>query len=290
MDSLAQPTLHTGPFIDHAWLDLAGWLDCFDAAHLPVLRSTSVSIEELRANEDSVDAHLLADSLCNDPLMTLKLFAHVADVRRGREGTDAETVTAALVMLGITPFFRHFGRQPTVEEMLEGNDLAKSGFELVLARAHRAARFALAFAVQRMDHDVTIIHQAALLHDFAELLIWVRAPDLAAQLASRPQVELDRRSTALQSEVFNIRLDELQRALMRKWRLPEPLVTIADNRLDGVSAQARNVELAVRLARHTTEGWDTPAVARDVQDIASLLNMAAEPTLALLRELDGFQS
>ena len=35
-------------------------------------------------NEDAVDAHLLADSMQSDPLMTLKLLRHVALLRRGR--------------------------------------------------------------------------------------------------------------------------------------------------------------------------------------------------------------
>ncbi|MCK7498814.1 MAG: hypothetical protein MZW92_55820 [Comamonadaceae bacterium] len=61
--------------------------------------------------EDAVDAHLLAEAIASDPLMTLKLLAHVAHLRRGRDGSDTETVTAALVMLGIPPFFRAFGPQ-----------------------------------------------------------------------------------------------------------------------------------------------------------------------------------
>ena len=280
-------TLETDCFIDRALPDLAGWLECFDVAHLPVLRSTALAVEELRANEDNIDAHLLADSFSHDPLMILKLLAHVADVRRGREGTDTETVTAALVMLGIAPFFRHFGRQPTVEDLLEGNEVARSGFEQALTRARRAARFAVAFAVQRMDHDVAVIHQAALLHDFTELLMWVKKPALAAQVRSGLSAAPAQRSTTVQAAVLNAWLDDLQQALMRKWRLPELLVAIAAGRPKAASsAQARNVELAVRLARHTTDGWDTAVIASNVQDIATLLNMAVEPTLALLRDLD----
>ena len=74
------------------------------------------ALEELRADEDAVDAHLLAEAIASDPLMTLKLLAHVARLRRGRDGSDTETVTEALVMLGIPPFFRAFGPQTAVED------------------------------------------------------------------------------------------------------------------------------------------------------------------------------
>ena len=265
---------------------VADWAACFDAGSLPVLRSSALAIEELRANEDAVDAHLLGETLADDPLFTLKVLAHVAQLRRGREGTDAETLTAALVMLGIPPFFRCFGPQASVEDQLAGQPQALAGLQAVLGRSHRAARFALAFAVQRMDHDAAVIREAALLHDFAELLLWLHAPALALEIQRRQAADAQLRSATVQRELLNIELPDLQHALMLKWRLPLLLVDIADDQRQSVSAQARNVLLAIRLARHTAHNWDNPALSDDVRDIATLLNMAPEPTLALLRDLD----
>lgn len=272
--------------ITRAPADVDAWSRCFDPRALPVLASTALVIEDLRANEDAVDAHGLADSLAHDPLMTLKVLAHVADTRRGREGSDAETLTAALVMLGITPFFRSFAPQTTVEDHLAGVPGAMDGFNAVLQRSHRAARFALAFAVQRIDHDAAVIHEAALLHDFAELLIWLYAPALAFEVARRQAADRTLRTAAVQRDVLNIEVPDLQHALMVRWRLPRLLIDIADDQRQGVSAQARSVMLAMRLARHTAGDWNNPALADDVRDIAELLRMGTEPTLALLRDLD----
>lgn len=266
---------------------MKGWAACFDAAQLPVLRSTAEAIEEMRCNEEAVDAHLVSETLAHDPLLTLKVLAHVAQLRRGRDSSDAETLTAALVMLGITPFFRDFGPQPTVEDQLADHPAALAGFRAVLDRSHRAARFALAFAVQRMDHDAAVIHQAALLHDFAELLIWLRAPALAAEIARRQRLDASLRSALVQVEVLHVELADLQHELMLCWRLPRVLVDIADDHREGVSTQARNVLLAIRLARHTARDWGNPALGDDVRDIADLLHMAPAPTLALLRDIDG---
>jgi HD-like signal output (HDOD) protein len=272
--------------ISRAPADVDAWARCFDARSLPVLASTALVIEDLRANEDAVDAHSLADSLAHDPLMTLKVLAHVAHARRGREGTDAETLTAALVMLGITPFFRAFGEQTTVEAHLAKVPGALEGFQAVLRRSHRAARFALAFAVQRIDHDAAVIHEAALLHDFAELLIWLYAPHLAFEVARRQAADRTLRTAVAQRAVLNIEVPELQHALMVLWRLPRLLIDVADDQRQSVSAQARSVMLAIRLARHTAGDWDNPALSDDVRDIAELLRMGTEPTLALLRDLD----
>jgi HD-like signal output (HDOD) protein len=95
-------------------------------------------------------------------------------------------------MLGITPFFRDFGPQPTVEARLADQPEALAGLHKVLRRSHRAARFALGFAVHRGDRDAAQIHQAALLHDVAEMLLWAHAPTLALTLlrwqrAARPK-------------------------------------------------------------------------------------------------------
>jgi HD-like signal output (HDOD) protein len=274
-------------FITAAPLDVEGWARVFDAASLPVLQSSATILEAYRQNEDAIDAHMLAEALSHDPLMTLKILAHVAHVRRGREGTDAETLTAALVMLGIGPFFRDFGPQPIVEERLAGMPLALDGFNAVLERSHRAARFALAFAVQRMDHDAAVIHEAALLHDFVDLLLWLTAPTLAEEVRARQRAEPGLRTSSAQMAVFHVALPALQHALMVKWGLPRLLIDIADDEQESVSSQARSVLLAIRLARHTAGDWENPALGDDIRDISALLRINTDATLALLRDVDS---
>jgi HD-like signal output (HDOD) protein len=275
------------PFITRASREVARWADSFDPAELPVLASTAAEIEELRPLEDEVDAHLLSEAISNDPLMTLKLHAHLARLRRGREGSDAETVTAALLMLGIPPFFRAFGPQPTVQERLAGMPDALAGFERVLQRAHRAARFALGFAAHRLDPDAAVIHEAALLHDFAELMLWLRAPSLALEIARRQQADPTLRSAAAQHEVLHITLIDLRHELMARWRLPALLVQIADDTAPQETLQMRNVRLAIRLARHSTRGWDDPALPDDLRDIGALLQLAPPHVQRLVLEIDA---
>lgn len=282
--------MHAGAnpgFIHRPPGNLAGWMACFAPASLPILSSSAETIEEWRSNEDAVDAHLLADALASDAFFTIKLFAHLAKRRRGRVESEPETLVQALVLLGITPFFRDFGAQPTVEDHLASWPEALAGFQAVQERARRAARFALAFAVQRMDHDNAVLHGAALLHDFAELLLWLRAPALALEISRRQDADRTLRSASVQTELLGIQLPELQHALMREWQLPRVLIAFADAKQESTSPQARNVLLAIRLARHTAKGWDNAALTDDVRDIAELLHMGTDPTLALLRDLDS---
>jgi HD-like signal output (HDOD) protein len=273
-------------FIERPPRDVAGWAALFSASSLPVLPATAQGLEELREMEDAVDAHMLAEAIGNDPLMTLKLLAHVGQLRQGRDGGDVETVTEALVMLGIPPFFRAFGPQEIPAQRLAGHPRALQGFEDTLRRSHRAARFAIGFAVHRMDHDASLIHEAALLHGFAELLLWLHAPALAQRVRERQEADRTLRSALAQKALLNIELADLQHALMTAWRLPSMLIRIADDHAQSQTPQVRNVMLAIRVARHSAHGWDDAALPDDIADISELLQLSPDATVRLLHEID----
>ena len=265
--------------------DLAAWTACFRDAEIPVMADTADALEAMRAREDDVDANLIGEMIADDPLMTLKVMAYGAKNRSARVVTEPETVTSTLVMMGISPFFRAFGPQPVLEDMLADRPEALAGLSEVLRRANRAANFALSFAVHRCDPDAAVIHQAALLHDFAEMLLWCHAPDLALVIRNAQRADPTLRSSIEQHQTLNVELLDLQHALMLEWHLPDLLVRITDDK----QANHQNVQcvmLGVRLARHTAIGWDNAAIPDDVNGVAQLLNLSTEATLSLLRGLD----
>jgi HD-like signal output (HDOD) protein len=263
--------------------NLATWVAHFRAAPIPVMAGTAAAIDELMDHEDAVDAHTIAESIGADPLMTLKLLSHVGTV--GRRDTDVETVTAALVLMGVGPFFRTFSSLVTIEDVLGDMPQALAGAHAVLDRAHRSARFALGFAAHRLDPDAAVLHEAALLHDFAELLLWCHAPGLALQIDQRQAAEVALRSTDAQHAVLGIELPQLQQALMKAWRLPELLIRLDDDS-NAEASQVKNVLLAVRVARHSTQGWDNAALPDDVAAVGALLQLSGASALKLLREID----
>jgi HD-like signal output (HDOD) protein len=140
-------------------------------------------------------------------------------------------------------------------------------------------------AVHRMDHDAAVIQEAALLHDFAEMLLWCHAPAPALEIARRQQADPALRSAQAQRDVLGIELPDLQHTLMQAWHLPQLLIQLGDDR-HADSGPVKNVLLAVQLARHTASGWDNPSVPDDVAAIAELLRQTPESTLELLRDLD----
>ena len=126
-------------------------------------------------------------------------------------------------MMGISPFFRAFAAPPAVEDRLAGSPDALAGLQRVLRRAHRGASFALAFAIHRTDPHAATVHAAALLHEFAEMLLWCHAPTLALRIRALQDADPTLRSSVAQHGVLGIELAELQQALVAAWRLPSLL-------------------------------------------------------------------
>jgi HD-like signal output (HDOD) protein len=264
---------------------LRTWVTHFAAAPVPVLAETAAALAALAPRQEEVTVSQLAPLVLADPLMTVKLLAHVAQRRSARALTGSETVSQAILMMGVQPFFEAFAAQPVIEVELAGWPAALAGVRRVLERSHRAAHFALAFAVHRKDPDAEIIHEAALMHDFAETLLWCHAPALALEVERLRQADPGLNSSRAQRLALNIELCDLEQALLRTWRLPDLLVRITDDRLAG-DPQARTVVLAQRIARHSAGGWSNPALAQDLRAAADLLGLSTETVREKVIRLD----
>lgn len=270
---------------------VAAWVHHLAQAPVPVLAHTAGEVALLAQLEDTrgcVDAQMISQAIEADPLMTVRVLAHAGQHRARQQVTDAETITAAVMLMGIGPFFTAFAEMGTVEDRLDGQPGALDGLDKVLRRSRRAGRFALGFANHRMDGDAAAVHTAATLHDFAEMLLWCHAPALALQLAARQAEHPELRSVQAQQAVLHTTLPELEQALMHAWRLPELMIQLTDDgsRHALVAPQRRCVQLAVRLARHSAIDWALPAVQDDLQEIADLLNLSVGAAERLVHDLD----
>lgn len=274
----------TPAFVLEPLPDLEAWTDYLLAAEVPVLAETAEVLELLRNNEDDVDAHRIGEAVSGDPLMTLKVLAWASRHQGRRVVTDVETVTEALVLMGISPFFRAFGAQPTVGDWLDARPEASTALLSLIARAHHGAKLALAFAVQRMDPDASIVYAVALLREFADMLLWCHAPTLQLQIQQLQEADHTLRSRAAQEQVLHIAVADLQVELARHWHLSELLAPTEAARHTEVG-RIRSVELAARLARHVRRGWDSVAVSDDIAELALLLNLSIPATRELAQSV-----
>ncbi|MBK6403373.1 MAG: HDOD domain-containing protein [Rhodocyclaceae bacterium] len=267
--------------IERPYADLDSWVAYLSHVQPPVLRHTVQELEQLRANAERVNGRVLSSIILQDPMMTLRVLAYIESHRRKSQNADITTIERALMMIGIDPFFREFEFLPLVEDSLKPHPQALLGLLKVIGRARHACHWAREWAVIRHDLDVDEITVATLLHDIAEILMWCFAPSLALQVRDQQTKDRTLRSNVVQQEVYNVQLHKLQLALARAWHLPQLLTALMD-RAKADHPRVRNVTLAVDLARHSSNGWDDPALPDDFAAIENLLHISHE---SLLRKL-----
>jgi len=94
--------------------DPLSWATALAGTTIPVLRTTAAALAAFAERQEDASAHKVAEVVMADPLMTARLFAYVSGrSSRGRVPVIG-SVTAAIVMMGVPPFFANFASLPTV--------------------------------------------------------------------------------------------------------------------------------------------------------------------------------
>ncbi len=262
--------------LDHPLPDIEAWVLLFSNNSLPVLRVTKRRLDEMRADLDRVDARELARVILQDPIMTVRVLAYIQPFRGRALQHDITTIASAVMMAGIEPFFNRFSDLPTVEGMLKGEDAhALLGVLQVIRRAQRAADYAQEWAIWRHDVNMEEVRIAALLHDLTEILVWCFAPKLGLAIREQQMAHPTMRSADAQKHTLNLTFQDIQLELCKVWHLPELLLRLIDD-ANADLPRVKNVALAVHLARHSSHGWDDPALPDDYRDIGHLLNITPE--------------
>jgi HD-like signal output (HDOD) protein len=247
----------------------AHWIAQFGRAELPVLARTVAELARMKEDLDRVTTLHLSDTVMHDPLMTFKVLRYIQQHRHRSQLVDVTTIAHALMMLGLEHFLSHFSNQPTLEAQLATDPASLRGALTVVSRARHAALYARDWAMLRHDIEVDEVTTAALLHDFAELLLWCCAPRVAVLLEEAAQQE-DATDDAAQRAVLGFPLISLQVELAEQWQLPQLLCRLMDER-HASTPRALNVSLAVAVAHHTARSWDEPVLVEDFTAIGRLL-------------------
>ncbi len=140
--------------------------------------------------------------------------------------------------------------------------------------------------MHRADPNAASIHAAALLNEFAELLLWCHAPGLALRIRELQDADPTLRSSVAQERVLHVDLPALQQSLVSAWGLPTLLSEKGRDPHAG-NAGGRTVALAARLARHVAGGWENAALPDDIGEIAEFLHLSTPAALDLVMAIDA---
>jgi HD-like signal output (HDOD) protein len=261
---------------------LGDWVRSLSTRDLPVLRSSVDALDRMRKDEDTVTARDLADVILRDPLLAARVLRFSQARLTSRQPTEVTTVEHAIMMHGVTPFFRQFQNLQTLEGALGAHPRALRGALGVISRAYHAATNARHFAALRHDLEGDEVMLSALLHDLSELLLWWVAPEAAMQIERMQASVRGLRSQAAQRVVLGFALDELQLELAREWRLPRLLQALMDVR-QASTYRVRTVQVSLAVARHSAHGWYDPALAHDYVGLHNLLSLPVDQVVRRVR-------
>lgn len=268
--------------MEHKISGLEGWIKHFETAAIPILKRTVRELGHLQTDADNLSVRAVSEVVAHDPLMVVVLVRYLQQHKRHTQQNEVVQIEQALLMLGMQTFFHKVQPKQIIEEMLSGNLIALASLLQTVRRANQAALYAKDWAVRLQDLHFDEIRIAALLHNFAEILMWCYAPAEMTHVRQLQKQDKALRSRDAQMQVLGFKLSELQLALAQAWGLPELLIGFM-NREDSQQRKMRNVVLAINLARHSANGWDDAALPDDYKEIGALLNMSVQQVEYMVR-------
>lgn len=255
-------------------------------ADIPVLKQTARELDALREDVNKLSARNVSNVIAADPMLTVKLLRYLQQHKHRSQTYEVVQIEQALLMLGVEAFYNKVPPAPLVQDALKGQTEALVHLLHVVHRSHRAAEYAFDWAVRLNDLHFEEVRIAALLHDLAEMLMWIYAPVDMLKISAMQKQDKTLRSKAVQEQVFGFNLHDLQKALIKEWNLPKLLLTLMDDE-NASKTRVRNVVLAVNLARHSANGWDDAALPDDYTALGELLRIPATDAMALVTPDEG---
>jgi HD-like signal output (HDOD) protein len=260
---------------------LSGWIDFFGQADIPVLHHTVRTLEHLNTGH-SLNANSVADIVNDDPLMTVKLLRYMQSHKHRVQVQELIDVKQTLLMIGMETFFRDFPFTLIAEEMLREQREARIFLQHTVRRAQRSAWYAADWAIRLHDLHFEEVRVSALLTHVTEMLMWCFNPGLMLVIRKQQALEPTRRSAEIQKQVLGFAGVDLQRQLVTEWQLPKLLASLTDPE-QADSSRVRTVLLAVRLARHSANGWHDPALVDDYTAIGELLHIDPGKVMSMVK-------
>lgn len=246
--------------------DLSGWTDFLAATQIPMLASSRAALTELGQSLDASPADLASVGL-RDPLFAVAIIRHLQNHKNRLRIMDITTIEHAVMMMGVNPFLKTFQDGPTVESACAGRPVPLQAILSLARRGYVASRLAQHWAALSNDMRSEEIQVAALIHDVAEMLLWLRAPGHAFAIRQSMAAHPGERSAHAQRGALGFALNEAEAEICARWGLPELLIELFQDRPK--TYRMKLVQLAVRLARHVSTSWSDPALPDDWADIAA---------------------
>ena len=247
------------------------WEQRLESVPVPAFRHSFESLRPLCRNEN-VRMAALADVIQEDPGLTIRLLRMINHLNHKHLGAEVTTVEHALMMLGLAQVASITDGLPQIEDIPAGP--GRDGLMRTLSRAYHAAYQAWDWARLQKDAEPDEIFAATLLHQLAEMLLWLQAPEKMVEveeLVGSSGIDPEE----AQYVVLGFGLDQLGAALAKAWSLP---TLVRESLLPENAQHARPlcVMLGVQLAREVERGRSGNRTRAVIGQVAEYLHWPVE--------------
>lgn len=259
-------------------LKIKQWLQQLEQKALPSFAHTTRKIASLAQEEES-SANDLAKVILQDSTMSSRVLRLVNSAVYNPGGRQIDTVSYAIVVLGLEKVRNMAITVSFLEDLLNGSPLWHVQQETAIA--YQAATHVKRLAEHHGVQDTESLYIAALFKRLGQVMYWCFPDSRGADLKSACDGVLS--SAEVEKDVLGFTLAELTQALIDKWRLSSLLEQQGraqgkDNWQKDCLAQAYELTLGVR------KGWNSPEARRALDRCAKSMNMTTEEVEAWARK------
>jgi HD-like signal output (HDOD) protein len=253
--------------------DAAISIDELIAQPLPILGHSARAFRQLNQDATATFNHY-GDVILKDPGLALHTLQQLHSGSNKVLRAEVSSMAQAAMLLGMERVQELPRGRPQFERSLRGQ--AKAGYSRAACRAFHAAFQAWDWAHIKNDHAPEEILLATLLHDVAEMALWVSAPEkmhLLRKLIFKDRLHTDEAQYLALGES----LEHFSRQIATQWHLPA-LVHEALRPENADKPRVRGVMLAVQLGRAAERGWYSPKMHSTLEQVAEYLGHSLDET------------
>ena len=244
------------------------WTQRFKHLEAPIFAHTAMEISAL-AQRGDISADQLLKSVLKDLSMTVRVLRMSRSVFYNPTGRPITSLQRAIVLVGFDLIRDIALSAEYVESSLDR--VARERVTLEMALALHSAMQARYLAESLNEPAAEDVYVAGLMRRRGHFAFWCFAPrNLAESLdAALRDPEISERDA--EEIILGFDLNQLTSSLNREWKISD-LLDSCFNPGDQMDPRVRYVSLGGEVALSVTNGWDSPAVSRTIQQISLLLD------------------
>lgn len=249
------------------------WVHRLARKEMPALAHSVQHLKGLAGSHDASVAELVKVVL-EDPNLTARIIRISNSAHYNKSGARTNTISRAISLIGFESIRSLCISSKVIDALLR--DAPNDRLLQVVAQSFHSAMQAKSLLSSKKSAVQEEAFIAALMYQIGEASFWCYGGDAAAIVDAKLRIPGAVKNDVVE-EVIGAKFRHLTYGLAKAWRLGDMLVCGLKNEAQVLGAV--EVRLGHEISVASSEGWDTPKVAKLVKKVAKLKGLNEEEAL-----------